>query len=232
MASADWTDAGNVADDSTIRRGASAGFPKPNGGGTFSYGFKSISNATGVVARYVNLAGFTPAAKGMDISAAIQIGPGSGAGKCSAFIFASMNNTDVSGVGYLLGLSNGDTPHLILRKGDIASGLPDVAPGSQGVLRRSVETFAAEEFWHLRLQCVKNTNGDLVINVLMSDLGAHAVSSPSWVAVAGMDQFIDDQLGIASGSVPILSGYTGHGMRSEDVGRVSYIEYIQLARQL
>ncbi|RTL06464.1 hypothetical protein EKK58_05785 [Candidatus Dependentiae bacterium] len=228
MAQADWTELIGSAPGGTIRRAVSAAYPKPPGGGTFARGFNSQSNAASVVAYYHVGTGFTPTTKGGDISSAIQRGLSAGKTNFSPFIFICLTGTNVADNAYILGPADGDPSRMVLRKGDIASGLPNVAPGQQGVLRQSSEAFPDQAYYHLRLEAVKNGNDDMVINCYRSNLLVTPVSDPAiWVPIPGMDTFIDDNAGIESGSLPLASGYLGYGFRSSDISRRAYFDHIR-----
>jgi hypothetical protein len=47
-----------------------------------------------------------------------------------------------------------------------------------------------------------------------------------------MEQFIDDHLGINSGTQPLTSGRAGFGFAVKDVTRRAYVDHIELHRQL
>lgn len=233
MASTDFADTADSASTSSIRRAVSAGYPIPNGGGTFARGMKSIVSGAAAVAQYATITGFAPssASKGGWISAAFQRGLSSGLTGFSPFIFICLGGTTNVSNAYILGLGDADPSHFILRKGDLATGCPDVAPGNQGVLRRSTNTYAVETYYHLKLEAVVNGTGDVVLNVYQNNLNAHTVSSPTWTSVTGMSQLIDDAAGINTGSVPYTSGYFGYGFRSDQIGRVVYFDHIAMAVQ-
>jgi len=121
----------------------------------------------------------------------------------------------------------------VLRKGGLSGGLPDIAPGTQGVLRRSTGTFLPATWLHLRLDMVVNLNGDVLLQVFQNDLVAHPLgTAPSWVALPGVDQFIDDALGINSGSQPFTSGRAGFGFFTKDVTRRGFFDQVEVYRQL
>jgi hypothetical protein len=239
MASGDWAISSGSLATSSLKRGVSAGLAKPNGGGTFAYGFNSIVNTTGCTVLYVDAASFTPAAKGGYISAAIQRAPSSGKTGFAPFLAICIGGTGVTDKAYILGLGDADPSHIILRKGAMSDGVPDVVPGTQGVIRQSTSTYAAETYYHLKLEAVVNLNGDVVINCYQSDLTAHAVTSPTWTAITGMSQWIDDHLGVASqiagiavgDSLPYTSGNMGFGMRVANIGRRALFDHVQPAAQ-
>lgn len=231
MAELDWTNATGSATTSAIAWAVSAGYPKPNGGGTFAHGFNSLDVAPHALVKLCACTGFAPTAKAGSISAAMMRGLSSGKGNFAPLIFLCLTGTNVTDTAYILGLGDGDPSHFILRKGDISSGLPDDVPGNQGVLRQSTDSYPDQVYYHLQLEAVWNTNGDVVINCYQSDLNAHSVVAPVWVPIPGMTQFIDDNAGIASGSAPLASGYTGFGFRSDSIGRRAYIDHVRPAAQ-
>ena len=128
---------------------------------------------------------------------------------------------------------HGDPHHIVLRKGALSDGLPDLVPGTQGVLRRSTATFAAGTWLHLRLDMIVNQNGDVLLQVFQNDLVAHPVgTAPSWQAVPGMDQFIDDALAVNSGSQPFTSGRAGFAFFTKDVTRRGVFDQVEVYRQI
>jgi hypothetical protein len=151
----------------------------------------------------------------------------------SPFLFIGLGGTDVTDQGYMLGLSDGDPSHLVLRKGTLVAGLPDVAPGGSGVLRRSTGEVAIDEWRHLRLDMIVNLNGDVRLQVFENDLSLHPIGgAPTWAAIPGMAEFVDDALGVNSGSLPYTSGRGGFGFASSDVTRRAYFDQIEVIRQL
>jgi hypothetical protein len=84
---------------------------------------------------------------------------------------------------------------------------------------------------HLRLDAIVNTNGDVVLNCYENNLALNPVTAPVWEAIPGISQFIDDQLGINSGSQPFTSGRGGFGFATKDVTRRSYVDYVEIQRQ-
>ena len=231
MGSADWSFLNNGLDIGTVDRGVTAGIARPPGGGTFLYGFNSLTAAHGAVALFANLTNFAPMTKGGTIRGCIQRGPGGGSTGFSPFLFLCGQGTSVNDNAYLLGLSDDDPHRIVLRKGSVVAGIPDSE--GPGVLLRSSESFAQGTWLHLRLDAVVNANGDVVLTVLRNDLQAHALGTAAdWLPVAGMPSFIDDQLGINSGSQPLTSGRAGFGFSVSDVTRRAFFDHIELYRQL
>jgi hypothetical protein len=101
------------------------------------------------------------------------------------------------------------------------------------VLLKSAASFAQATWVHLRLDVIVNTNGDVVLKVFQNDLAAHALGTPpDWQPVSGMVEFIDDHLGINSGSQPLTSGRGGFGCSVKDVTRRSFFDHVELFRQV
>lgn len=230
MAQADWTELTDGLDVNTVDRGVTAGIARPNGGGSFLFGFNSLIVATGAVGYFANQVNFAPMAKGASIRAAIQRGPGGGATNFSPFLFVGAQGTSVNDSGYKLGLSDDDPHRVVLRKGSIASGAGSVS-SSAGLLAQSTATFLQSTWLHLRLDMIVNLTGDVILQAFSSDLDVNAVTAPSWVALDGITEFIDDALGINSGSAPFTSGRGGFGFACSDVTRRGFIDHVELLRQ-
>jgi len=231
MAEADWTYLNDGLDIATVDRGVTAGIARPPGGGSFLFAFNSLAAVQGAVGLFCNLVDFAPMAKGASIRACVQRGPGGGPTGFSPFMFLSCQGNSVNDTAYLLGLSDDDPHRIVLRKGAVAVGIPD----SEGpnVLLASGESFSQGTWLHLRLDVIVNDNGDVVLKVLRNDLGAHPLGSPpDWQAVPGMVEFIDDHLGINSGSQPLTSGRGGFGMSVADVTRRGFFDHLELLRQV
>lgn len=133
---------------------------------------------------------------------------------------------------YILGLSDSDPYQLVLRKGKLGEGLD---PTDASVLRVSDASYSSNTQWfHLKLDVIVNPHGDVVLSVFENDLNSNPVTSPVWVAVPGMDTFIDDSLGIITGSLPIVSGFYGFfgHYNAGLTGKVSLFDQITFSRQL
>ncbi|MFW5739769.1 MAG: hypothetical protein ACOC1F_05325 [Myxococcota bacterium] len=231
MAEADWTYLNDGLDIATVDRGVTAGIARPPGGGSFLFAFNSLAAVQGAVGLFCNLVDFAPMAKGASIRGCVQRGPGGGPTGFSPFLFLACQGNSVNDTAYLLGLSDDDPHRIVLRKGAVAVGIPD----SEGpnVLLASGESFSQGTWLHLRLDVIVNDNGDVVLKVLRNDVGAHPLGSPpDWQAVPGMVEFIDDHLGINSGSQPLTSGRGGFGMAVADVTRRGYFDHLELLRQV
>jgi len=132
---------------------------------------------------------------------------------------------------YLLGLSDDDPHRIAVRKGAVTVGLPSA--DGPGVLLKSSASFAQATWLHLRLDVIVNTNGDVILKVFQSDLTLHPLGAPpNWQPVPGMVEFIDDHLGINSGSQPLTSGRCGFGFCVKDVTRRAFFDHIELFRQV
>lgn len=199
----------------------------PAGGGSWVYATHSLVSAAGIVALYSGLTNFSPMAKAGDVSAAVY----KTGSLCSAFVFVCLNGQGSANSAYILGLSDDSPAHIVLRKGQIVNGLPDVAPGSQGVLRRSAATVADATWVHIKLEAISEPGGDVVLNVYQSDLSLYDVDAPVWAAVAGMASFTDDALQVNSGSAPLTSGRVGFGSVSSEINRIAAFDEIVTNRQ-
>ena len=208
-----------------------AGVARPPGGGSFLYAFNSLAAVEGCVALFANLVDFAPMAKGGSIRGVVQRGPGGGPTGFSPFLYLCCQGNSVNDQAYLLGLSDDDPHRVVLRKGTVTTGLPDA--DGPGVLLKSSESFAQATWLHLRLDVIVNANGDVVLKVFRNDLGAHALGTPpDWQPVPGMAEFIDDHLGINSGSQPLTSGRGGFGFSVRDVTRRGFFDHLELYRQV
>ncbi len=230
MASTDWTYLNDGLDIATVDRGVTAGIPRPPGGGSFLFGFNSLTAARGAVGLFANLVNFAPMAKGGSIRGCLQRGPGGGPTAFSPSLFLCGQGTSVNDKAYLLGLSDDDPHRIVLRKGSVVNGAS--SSDSAGVLLRSSESFAQGTWLHLRLDVVVNTNGDVVLSVFRNDLDKHPIgTAPDWQPVPGMATFIDDALAINSGSKPLTSGRGGFCFTVGDVTRRGFFDQIELMRQ-
>jgi hypothetical protein len=230
MAEADWTYLNDGLDIATVDRGVTAGIDAPPGGGNFLFAFNSLAAVDGGVAVFANLVDFAPMAKGASIRGCIQRGPGGGPTGFSPFLFLCCQGNSVNDSAYLLGLSDDDPHRIILRKGAVVTGLPD--SDGTGVLLASGESFVQSTWLHLRLDVIVNDNGDVVLKVFDNDLDNQPLGvAPDWQPVSGMAEFIDDHLGINSGTQPLTSGRGGFGFAVSDVTRRGFFDHIELLRQ-
>lgn len=238
MAEANWTVLGSSVALGNVRRGVTAGTTPPSGGGTYVYGFNSVAAVTGTVGLYTNQANFIPTAKGGSIRAAVRRGTSASPTGFSPFLYVGLQGTSISDNGYMLGLSDAAPANLVLRKGALSEGIVDGETGDEGILAKSTDTFDEGTWYHLRLDMIVNPSGDVILRVYQNDLTANAVSAPVWAAVDGMDAetdgaaFVDDALGVNSGSLPFATGYMGYGFQVDGLSRRSYFDHIECLRQI
>ena len=231
MASTDWTYLNDGLDIATVDRGVTAGIARPPGGGSFLFAFNSLAAVQGSVALFANQAGFAPMAKGGSIRGAVQRGPGGGPTGFAPFLYLCCQGNSVNDQAYLLGLADDDPHRIVLRKGSVTGGLS--SSDGPGVLLKSGESFTQATWLHLRLDVIVNANGDVVLKVYRNALDTHPLgSAPDWQPVAGMTEFIDDHLGINSGSQPLTSGRGGFGFAVRDVTRRGFFDHLELYRQV
>lgn len=242
MAEIDWEIVSGSLDATLIRRGVTGAFTPPNGGGSFVFGFSSETTATGVSALYVNKTNFAPlkniaaAATGGSVRMALKKGTSPTSTGWSPFMFLCLRAgagtspaPSVNDIGYLLGLENSNPARIVFRKGSPIGGLPATAGSS---LRASNEAFLVDTWLHLRLDAVVNPNGDVVLKFFKSDVVVNPVTVPAWNTIPGMTDFIDDALGVLSGSAPLSGGFAGFGQQSAAAQRRSYFDSCQILRQI
>jgi len=244
MGEANWTGLTDDLNLASVDRGVTTGEPRPNGGGNFVFGFNSLVTAQGAAGYFTNLTNFapTPANKGGSIRGAIKRGTSAGAINFAPLFFLLGQGVSVNDSGYQLGLQD-DNPHRIaLRKGSVVSGIPSASPGASGILRRSSATFVANTWLHLRLDAIVNLNGDVILKVFQSDL-VNPVTTPIWLPIPGIEDpaligthgagtaFVDDSLGINSGSPSFTSGRMGYGFFTKDISRRGFFDHIECMRQ-
>lgn len=237
MSEADFTELTDGLGPTVIDRGVTTGIVRPpsSGSNDFLFGFNSLTTAAGAVGFFTNQVNFAPMAKGMTVRGAIKRGVSGGNINFAPFFIAGGQGVSVNDSAYLLGLGDGDPYHIVLKKGTVVAGLPDLAPDppNNGILKRSTATFSIDTWHHLRLDMIVNLNGDVILQVFENDLSANPIGDPPvWVAVPGMEEFIDDALQINSGSAPFTSGRGGYGFRSSDVTRRGFFDHVEIFRQL
>lgn len=240
MASSDWTVLTDSQGLSDIDRGVTAGIARPPGGGDFIYGFNALTLVPGVAALCANQAGFAPMASGGTVRGAIQRGPSAGAENFAPFFFAGLQGTTVNDMAYMLGLGDADPHHIVLAKGFLSSGLSDAEPGSESAtLLRSTAAYTPGTWLHLRLDMIVQASGDVLLQVFQNDLAQHPVHGPVWALVPGMEGpyhpsfagYVDDALGVNTGSQPLVGGRAGFGIYKADTQRRAYFDHLQVGRQ-
>ena len=242
MSQADWTDLTNSLPAASVVSGVTAGIVKPNGGGSFVYGFNSLAIVAGVSALHNNQVNFVPMAKGGSIRAAMKRGLSGGPTGFAPMMFIGLQGGAVTDAGYLLGLGDADPANIILRKAVLTGGLPNDAanPPTNANLLRSTNTIANDVWVHLRLDMILQGTGDVLLQVFENDLGTNPVTAPVWTTPAGMEGpqspsitgFVDDALGVNTGSAPFTSGRAGMAFEVSDVTRRAFFDHIEVARQL
>lgn len=248
MGSSNWAPLNDALNIASLDRGPTTGIARPNGGGNFVYAFNSLVLTPGAAGWYANGVNFapTPANKGGSITGAIQRGISAGAINFAPFFFMLGQGQSVNDSAYMLGLQDDSPYRIALRKGALVNGIPAGAAnpgGPGGILRRSTATFTPGAFHHLRLDTIVNLNGDVIIKAFQSNLAVNSVAAPSWAPIAGLEDpalvashgvgtcFVDDALGVNSGSQPFTSGYMGFGFQSADISRRGYFDHIEAFRQ-
>ena len=235
MAQTDWQTVLNSLVPATLARGVTAGLDRPNGGGSHLYGWRSLANGVvGVHAIRADQANFNPVpgANGGQITMALQRKEGDPAAMATFGFFQLQNDDVIAGDAYMLGLSAGDPGSIVLRKGTLVGGLPDDVVGSSGILRKSTETVALNEWVHLRLDVISNPSGDVILKCFKNDLTANTVGSPTWAAIAGMDDFNDDVLGVNSGTPGLAAGgRAGVGFFMSTSGVVGASDHVTIGRE-
>lgn len=233
MAEIDWSALDDGLGLAVVDRGVTAGYTPPPGGGAFVFGCNSIAVAEGAVGYMTQQAGFAPMPKGGSIRAAIRKGESGGADGFSPFLFIGLQGPSVLDYAYLLGLENDDPYRIVLRKGTVVAGIPKADESNS--LRRSSDSFslASADWHHLRLDMIYNDTEDVLLKVYENDLVANPIgSSPDWQLIGGMAAFIDDKLGVNSGSQPFPDGRVGFGMMVKESARRGWFDHIEIARQL
>ncbi len=232
MAEADWAFLLNSSSAGSIDRGPTSGVVKPNGGSNFVFGFNSLTNVASAAGLHIVEANFNPMAKGASIRGAVKRGASGGPLAFSPFLFLGAQGNDIADNAYLLGLEDDDPHQIVLRKGQINGGISDDDAGTGGILKKGTETFPNDTWLHLRLDMIVNGNGDVILQAFRSDLDSEPVTAPVWVAIPGLEEFIDDSLGIGSGTAPLTSGRGGFGFVSGDITRRAFFDHIEILRQV
>lgn len=237
MAENEWDLLTSSAAVATIDRGPTAGSTKPTGGGNHTYGFRSLVNDANSVGIHQNQTNFAPTTKGGLLEIALmRSASSSGEAGFGVFGFSMLQGVDTSNLGYLFGLADDAPANIVLRKGSIADGLPNNAagtPSTNGTLLRSTKTVALGEWVHLQLQIKVEGTGDVILKCFENTaLATAGVTNPTWAAITGMESFIDDALGVNSGTAPFTSGRHGAGFRSNASTRVGYFDHYRFKRQL
>lgn len=241
MGESNWTFLSDGLAIGALDRGVTTGETPPNGGGSFVFGFNSLVTSQGAAGLFTNQAGFAPTAanKGGSVRGAIKRGPSAGDTNHSPFFFLLCQGVSVNDHAYLLGLSDGEPSKIVLAKLPVVGGLP-AAPvaGVGGVLGLSSGTWAKDTWLHLRLDAIVNLNGDVLLQAFASAL-TNPVTSPSWAAIPGLANFVDDALGVNSQAAgvasgfwqPFASGRMGLACFTKDISRRGWFDHVECLRQ-
>jgi len=235
MAESDFGIFGAAA--ASIKRGATTGQTVPNGGGHFTFGFNSVSDGAMATGLYYNLTKFAPLrddsdnATGGSVRCVMKRGPSAGSVLgYSVGLFINLTSTSESYKGYLLGLSNDDPSSIILAKAAPIAGLDPT--NSQTCLKLSSETFLVNTWVHLRLDSIVNPNGDVILKCFKNDLSINPCTSPNWQAIPGMDDYVDDALGVESSTDPLAGGYGGWFFQSSLAQSRGFVDMFEMSRQM
>lgn len=242
MAEVNWDILIGSADQANIDRGATGGVPRPNGGGAQLHGFHAITSTPDLVfGRYNNQANFDPTPKGIAEYSAALIRLGGGAAERAIMLFAQLQGTTVAGTCYMLGLAEEEPSRLVLRKGQLSNGLDEflLDPMGTGVLAVAANAIAEDEYVHVFFGVNVQPQDDVLLVVKQSDLSLNPTDAPDFQPVPGMDSvdpgtgiaFVDDALGLNTGTQPLLDGRVGWAFVSRGLGARAAIDEIQLARQ-
>lgn len=222
MGQADWHELGGVLAAADLKRGVvfgTGGFTPPNGGGSFVFGYNTLSDAVGAHGMYVDLTGFTPTGDGLPppsgggiVRGAVKRVASPGATGFSPLLFFCCQGSppSVNDEAYMLGLSDADPYEIVLAKGPILGGLVE-ADENLAILRRSSAQYnLGDDLWHhLELEVIVEPNGDVLLKAQANNLALNPVTAPVWAAIPGIDDFVDDVLHVNSGSAPLWGGYVG-----------------------
>lgn len=233
MGQADWSELGGSISIASLVRGVTAKLTPPNSSisNGFVWGYNSLdATAAGCHALYVNLSGFTPTGSGPavadgggSIRGCIKRVPGPGNVGFTPFLFfcAQGSPPSVNDNAYMLGLLDADPYKIVLAKGQMATGI-SINSEDPVVLETSSSQYSTgdDQWHHLRLDVLVEPNGDVLLKCFENNLSLQPIGdTPSWQAIAGFTAagYIDDVLQIATGSPPLLGGYTGIGFAFQNV---------------
>jgi hypothetical protein len=118
----------------------------------------------------------------------------------------------VNDYAYMLGLLDQDPYEIVLAKATIVAGLVEEATAVRILRRSSAQYNIGDGLWHhLRLDCIVQPSGDVLLQCYESDLSTYPLSgAPSWQSIDGMTDFVDDALQINTGSPPLWGGCWGY----------------------
>lgn len=230
MAEVDWEriETG-AADSELISQGYSAATIFGPLSGSNVYGFHSLAPVDGAAGIVVGLTNFYPIgnSKGGRVQCCLR--KYSQLEGYSLFMFM-VTGKSMSAPGYLFGLSNGYPYKLILCRGAIGSGLLEEADNN---LRESDAYFSTNSWKNLSLSVKVTAQGDISLIPELDTNDPIVPGAPSYTAILGMDEYIDDSLGILTG-YPGLRGdfYVGLGFHCRGgSGRIGVADYMVVGRQ-
>jgi len=224
MAETDWTPLANSLEPEQISRGRTTASEFGIVDGSAAVGFHSLDAAAGLSGFVSALVGFAPIAnrKGGIITALVKKhAPMAGGAPLLFFV----NSPDaLAAEGYILGLTEEWPYSIALKRGMLSAGLK-----GDNALAKSSAVFSAAAWLELALYVTVNTQNDIVLRVLRRD----PVLTGAWAAVPGIDDVIDDAVGLLTGTPPVYGDfYPGFGhYNSGQSGRVSLFDHITIARQ-
>lgn len=236
MAEADWALIPAPGLDTTdVPRGVTNGLTRPAHSGTnnFCFAYRAATSGAGFAGYTCDVSGVNPTGAGKGGSMRIALKRYS-ANATYAPMFGLIKAASPIGEGYMLGLSEATGYQIALKKGAPSGGLD--ASGSD-ILRLSTQSYsdvgdAADVWIHLRLDVLVNPHNDVVLNVYENDLSTYDVDTPTWTAIDGMAQFIDDSVGVLTGSLPHTGPfYFFFGMYCEAAGSMCAFDHAQVYLQ-
>lgn len=235
MAETNWTFFG--ADAATIKRVVSAGFTPPNGGGSFVLGFNALKAAVDAVGMYNNTALYAPLtddggfATGGEVAGCLVRPVGMYQTGFAIGLFLNLQAATKTDIGYVLALSDNYPYNIVLAKGTIANGY---AAASTAILRSSTQSYTPGTWHQLKLGSIVNPNGDVILQCWENDLSANPCSAPAWTPIVGLEDFVDDALGINAAATgltsPLAGGYGGAFFSTTGLGRWGLVDQLQLDR--
>jgi len=244
MGEQDWGDLGDSLSTSSLARGVTGALTGPAGGNGFEYAYNSLdATVTGAHGKFVDLTNFNPTGTlltvpdgGGSVRGCVARVSSPGATGMSPMLFFCAQgggSPTVNDYAYLLGLSDANPYEIVLAKAPIVSGLVS-SDSNVTILRTSSSQYnIGDGNWHhLRLDAIVQPNGDVLLQVFENDLSVNPIgTAPSWQAIAGMSDFIDDALQINTGSAPLWGGCCGYAFAvSEALSRRGSFDAIEAYR--
>jgi len=233
MASADWAAISGGGSGAEVAQNVTMAFwadATSKIDAPFTYGFRSLTAHTKTTGLRCAVATHSPFVTGKLgwIRAVIRknytvdpaYSPFIGFAVYAAGVVAQASN------GYFLGLSEDAAPYLVMRRGLVSDGIIL----TNDYFRKSTSALANQTWYDIKLECVFNPQGDVVCTPY---LNTSVLATPSWDPILGMDEYIDDSLGIWSGDLPVSTTYSPvFGMHVTDMaGGCALFDYIQIGEQ-